>query len=528
MTGMQTAEAWLAGALPWLVVLTCALAAAALVSVWLARPRRAESAALARLAEEVSTELSRGREEAARTARDQREALHERLGDLKADQAGAAQALKADLGQHLSLLAEAQRQEAELLRRRGEELRQTLEKQIESLRTENAARLEQMRATVDEKLQGMLELRLGELKADQATATQALKTDLGQHLGALADASRQEAERMRRQGEELRQTLEKQLEALRGENAAKLEQMRATVDEKLQGTLEQRLGESFRLVSERLEAVHKGLGEMQTLASGVGDLKRVLSNVKARGGWGEVQLGALLEQTLTPEQYLLNAQVKENTQERVEYAVRLPGRSGEGEVLLPIDAKFPIEDYERLQHAAERAGTAEVEAAAKALEQAVRVAARSIAAKYVNPPRTTDFALMFLPTEGLYAEVLRRPGLADELQRLHRVVPAGPTTLAALLNSLQMGFRTLAIERRSSEVWQVLAAVKTEFGKFGPVLDRVRKKLQEATNSIDDAGKRGRAIERRLRDVETLPGTDVEKVLGLSAYPADDEREAAE
>ena len=333
-------------------------------------------------------------------------------------------------------------------------------------------------------------------------------------------------------GNALKETLEAQLKGLREDNAAKLEQMRVTVDEKLQGTLEQRLGQSFQLVSDRLEAVHKGLGEMQGLAAGVGDLKRVLSNVKSRGGWGEVQLGALLAETLAPDQFAANVQTKEGSAERVEFAIRLPGRDGAEEVLLPVDAKFPIEDWERLQQAADAGDRAAVEASGRALERAVRTAAATIAEKYLNPPRTTDFALMFLPTEGLYAEVVRRPGLADALQRDHRVVPAGPTTLTALLNSLQMGFRTLAIEQRSSEVWQVLAAVKTEFGRFGPVLEKVQKKLQEASNTIDAAGRRQRAIGRRLREVEAMPAPEGGRLLllgeAVEEAEAADEADAAE
>lgn len=332
-------------------------------------------------------------------------------------------------------------------------------------------------------------------------------------------------------GEALRQTVETQLAGLRRENGEKLDQMRVTVDEKLQGTLEQRLGQSFQMVSERLEAVHKGLGEVQSLATGVGDLKRVLTNVKLRGGWGEVQLGTLLEQTLAPHQYLANVVTAGSGNERVEFAIRLPGSADGEEVLLPIDAKFPMEDYERLQLAAEAGESAAVEAAARALEMRIRASAREISDKYIHPPRTTDFAILFLPTEGLYAEAIRRPGLADDLQRLTRVVLAGPTTLTALLSSLQMGFRTLAIQERSSEVWQVLGAVKAEFGKFGPVLEKVKKKLQEATNTIEQAGIRERAIVRKLRRVETLPTLPTATLfgdLGLMDEPEPDDSAEAQ
>jgi len=320
------------------------------------------------------------------------------------------------------------------------------------------------------------------------------------------------SEAQRLGSEALRGALEAQLKTLRDENTAKLEAMRMTVDEKLQGTLEQRLGESFKLVSERLDAVHKGLGEMQTLATGVGDLKRVLTNVKARGSWGEVQLGNLLEQMLTKDQYVVNAAMAEGSSERVEFAIKLPG--DEQPVFLPIDAKFPVEDYERLQAAADAGDVDQVEIAAKALERRLKDSAATIASKYIVPPRTTDFAIMFLPTEGLYAEALRRPGLVDELQKKHRIIVAGPTTLTAILSSLQMGFKTLAIQQRSGEVWQVLGAVKTEFGKFGDVLSSVKKKLNEASNHIEKAEVRSRAISRKLRDVEELPGTESVDLLG--------------
>ncbi|TAM96177.1 MAG: DNA recombination protein RmuC [Rhodanobacteraceae bacterium] len=313
---------------------------------------------------------------------------------------------------------------------------------------------------------------------------------------------------------EVRGTLDAQLKALQADNATQLERMRATVDEKLQATLETRLTSSFKLISERLEAVQRGLGEMQTLATGVGDLKRVLSNVKTRGTFGEVRLGALLEQVLTPEQYAANVATMPGSDERVEYAIRLPGADRDTQVWLPIDAKFPVEDYQRLLDAQEQADGEAAGAAAAALQRRVEDEAKTIRQKYVAPPHTTDFALLFLPTEGLYAEVTRRPGLFEKLQRDHHVTVAGPTTLAAILNALQMGFRTLAIEKRSSEVWQILGAVKTEFGKFGAVLDKTRKQLDAARNSIDSAGVRTRAIERRLRGVESLSAEDSRTLMG--------------
>ncbi len=316
--------------------------------------------------------------------------------------------------------------------------------------------------------------------------------------------------------EAIRQTMEGQLRNLREDNSKKLEQMRATVDEKLQSTLEKRLGESFKQVSERLEQVYKGLGEMRTLATGVGDLKKVLTNVKTRGTWGEIRLSSILEQILTPDQYAVNVATKKDSNDRVEFAIKLPGqdKNKESVVWLPIDAKFPQEDYQRLVDAQEAADKELAEKSIKNLEARIKLEARYIKEKYIDPPNTTDFGIMFLPVEGLYAEVLRRPGLCDVLQRDYRIVVTGPTTLAALLNSLQMGFRTLAIEKHSSEVWELLGVVKTEFGKFGEVLAKTKRKLQEASNTIDKAEVRTRAIERKLRKVQEIPDTDADKLIG--------------
>ena len=312
--------------------------------------------------------------------------------------------------------------------------------------------------------------------------------------------------------EAMRQTVEHHLRALQEDNSRKLDQMRAVVDEKLQTTLEKRLGESFKQVSERLEAVYKGLGEMRNLASGVGDLKKVLTNEKTRGTWGEIRLGNILEQILTPDQYDVNVKTKTNSNERVEFAIKLPGQAEAKQdvVWLPIDSKFPQEDYQKLVDAQEAADKELADRSIKSLETRIKAEARLIREKYIDPPHTTDFGIMFLPVEGLYAEVLRRPGLCDFVQREHRVVVTGPTTLAALLNSLQMGFRTLAIEKRSSEVWEILGEVKTEFGKFGEVLAKTKKKLQEASNTIENAEVRTRAIERKLRKVEELPSEEAE------------------
>jgi DNA recombination protein RmuC len=393
----------------------------------------------------------------------------------------------------------------------------------EAVRTQNAqvdalaAQLTQLRGTLGDKLVEQLQalsLAMNQ-QAQETTRTQnaqldafaqqlaQLRTGLSETLAArlqtLSDAND-------RRIQEVRATLEAQLNQLQTTNAAKLEEMRQTVDEKLHATLEQRLGESFKQVADRLEQVHKGLGEMQTLAQGVGDLKHLLANVKTRGMFGEAQLGQLLEQVFAPEQYAAQVATIPGSRNLVDYAIRLPGRSGDGKPLwLPIDAKFPTEDYERLLDAQQAADATAVEIAAKALETRVRAEARSIAEKYIEVPCTTDFAILFLPTEGLYAEVLRRPGLMEALQREHHVTLAGPTTLLAMLNSLQMGFRTLALEKRSSEVWQVLGAVKTEFGKFGDVLARVKSQTQTVLNTIDSAERRSRVMNRKLKDVEALP-----------------------
>lgn len=343
--------------------------------------------------------------------------------------------------------------------------------------------------------------------ADIATLQKGQLDTFSSQLLALTHSNEQKLER-------LRETVEERLKLLQADNNRQLEQMRTTVDEKLHATLEKRLGESFRLVSERLELVHKGLGEMQTLAAGVGDLKRVLTNVKTRGIWGEIHLASLLEQVLTVDQYDRNVATKPGSNERVEFAIRLPGRDkGDKPVWLPIDAKFPQEDYQRLLDAQEQANPVLAEEAARGLEARVKTEARAIREKYIDPPHTTDFAILFLPVEGLFAEVLRRPGLTDLLLRDYRVVVTGPTTLAALLSSLQMGFKTLAVEKRSSEVWSLLGAVKTEFGRFGEMLEKTQKKLQEASNSIETAAQKSRTIERKLRTVQELPAADAAATL---------------
>ena len=364
-------------------------------------------------------------------------------------------------------------------------------------------------------------VQLAATQQQQESALRRFSDTLTEQLRLLSEVNE------RRQSE-MRQAVESRLLALQEGNEKKLEQMRATVDEKLHATLEQRLGESFKQVADRLEQVHKGLGEMQGLARDVGSLNRVLSNVKARGIFGEVQLAGLLEQVFTPEQYATNVATVPGSNERVEFAIRLPGRASsqagdDTPLWLPIDAKFPREDYERLMDAQERADVPAMEAAGKALESRLRLESRSIRDKYVSAPHTTDFAILFLPTEGLYAEALRRPGLMQALQSEFKVMLAGPTTLLATLNSLQMGFRTLALEKRSAEVWQVLGAVKTEFNKFGEVLAKTKKKLEEASSGIEMAERRTRVMVRELKAVQAMPESRTAELLPALGARADEE-----
>ena len=393
----------------------------------------------------------------------------------------------------------------ELLRNRDEAGKSTAQ-----LRAELARVLQEQQKSVTD--------NLDRIRQQGTDSSKVQREELAAQLAQLAHSNEEKLEAVR-------QTVETKLTQLQTDNAGKLEQMRMTVDEKLQSTLETRLSESFKLVSERLERVHQGLGEMQALASGVGDLKRMLSNVKTRGTWGEMQLSALLEQVLTAEQYAKNVATKPGSADRVEFAIRLPGQSADAQqvVWLPVDAKFPKEDYERLNSALEDGDKPAADSARKALEQRVRDEARTIKEKYIEPPHTTDFAILFLPLEGLYAEVLRVPEIVESLQRDHRVVLAGPTTLAALLNALQMGFRTLAIEKRTSEIWQVLGAVKTEFAKYNDVLQKVRVKLQAATNEVEKAEVRTRAIAKQLRNVEELPEPQAIALLGDGDEPAADD-----
>jgi DNA recombination protein RmuC len=343
------------------------------------------------------------------------------------------------------------------------------------------------------------------LESAQERGERMLREEMSRGREENSVAAKSQREELSRSLEGLRSIVDHRLRELQEDNSRQIDKMRATVDEKLQGTLEKRLGESFRLVSDRLEQVHQGLGAMRQLASDVGGLQKVLSNVKMRGGWGEVQLGTLLDQVLTPEQYQRNVKVRPETAEFVDFAIRLPGDENGAPVWLPIDAKFPIEDYQRLVAAQEQGNLPQIDEAVKSLETQIKKSAKDICQKYISPPRTTDFALMFLPTEGLYAEAIRRIGLVEQVQRDCRVILTGPTTLAALLNSLQMGFRTLAIQRRSSEVWNLLAAVKTEFGKFGEALSSVKDKLDQAARKMDDVDVRSRAITKKLQKVEELP-----------------------
>jgi DNA recombination protein RmuC len=409
------------------------------------------------------------------------------------------------------------------------ELRAAVESTSTQVRVETSARLAEVQAGLTQQMTGMAGMQGQQLlgfgqqvaKVNEAAeaAARANREESAKQLKDFAGLMQQQLGDMSRSIQnnlaEVRGTLQTQLLTLQQGNETKLDQMRATVEEKLQTTLEARLGESFRLVSERLEQVHKGLGEMQTLAAGVGDLKRVLTNVKTRGGFGEVQLAALLEQVLTPDQYEANVATRPGSKERVEFAIRLP--RGEQPCWLPIDAKFPTEDYERLHQAQERVDLVAVEEAGRALENRIRLEARRIGEKYVEVPHTTDFALLFLPTEGLYAEVLRRPGLVASLQNEQRIVVTGPTTLWAILNSLQMGFRTIALEQRSAEVWRVLGAVKTEFARFGEVLSRVKDQLQAASNTIEKAETRTRQMDRALKSVEALPAEQSIQLLPLAA-----------
>lgn len=454
-----------------------------LILIW-TRLRGADASA------ELAPLLSQSGERLDRLDRDLRDELARSSG-------GTRQELLATLAQfQQSLLAQ------------GGDVARTQNEQIDSFRVQLA------------QLQQALGAQALAARESQDAAGARLSSTLAEQLQLLGQRQEQRLT-------QVQAAVDQRLTAIQQDNEKKLEQMRATVDEKLQATLEQRLGESFKQVAERLEQVYRGLGEMQNLARDVGSLNRVLSNVKTRGIFGEVQLAGLLEQVFTPEQYAANVATLPGSSERVEFAIRLPGQRDDGQPLwLPIDAKFPREDYERLLEAQDRADAPAAESAAKAIETRLRLEARTIREKYVAPPHTTDFAILFVPTEGLYAEALRRPGLLEALQREHKVMLCGPTTLLATLSSLQMGFRTLALEKRSAEVWEVLGAVKTEFAKFGEVLAKTKKKLEEAANTIDSAEVRTRAMTRKLKSVEALPEEGTQKLLQLGQ--GDDEGEGKE
>ncbi len=493
---MPGADVWL-----WAVLALALVNLALLLVLLLRRPRRpADVPGREELQQCVEQSAARHGERLER-------GLRQELGE-------GARSSRQELAQNLATFQDAvTRQSAEAVR--------TQNAQVDAL----AAQLMQLRGTLGDTLVAQLQA-LGLTMTQQAqetTRTQNAQIDafaqqLAQLRGGLSQTLTEQLQQLSeanaRRIAEMRATLEQQLGTLQASNSAKLDEMRQTVDEKLHATLEQRLGESFKQVAERLEQVHKGLGEMQTLAQGVGDLKHLLANVKTRGLFGEAQLGQLLEQVFTPEQYAAQVGTRPGSKERVDFAIRLPGRGDDGAPLwLPIDAKFPTEDYERLLDAQQRADAPGAEAAARALEARIRLEARSMADKYLEPPHTTDFAILFLPTEGLYAEVLRRPGLMQALQREHRVTLAGPTTLLAMLSSLPMGFRTLALEQRSSQVWQVLGAVKTEFGKFGQFVAKVKDQAEGVVKTLDAAQTRTNMMNRALKTVEALPEAQTQALL---------------
>ena len=400
-----------------------------------------------------------------------------------------------------------------------------LAQRFEALQAATRGTLDSLKADIQSQLGVMSTALKDQLQANGfqiRNQFSVLQDAVSQQLTGLVQGSQHNAE-------QLRNALNERLAAIQADNATKLEEMRRTVDEKLHATLEQRLGESFKQVSDRLEQVHKGLGEMQTLAGSVGDLKRVMTNVKSRGTWGEMQLGAIIDNVLTPEQFARNVKTVPGSDELVEFAVRLPGRGDEHPVWLPIDSKYPVEQYQRLMDAQEAADKAAILSTGNAFETSIRQEAKKIFAKYVSPPHTTDFAVLYLPTEGLFAEVMRRPGLVEAVQNECRVMITGPANLAAMLNSLQMGFRTLAIEKRSSEVWSLLGAVKTEFAKFGDVVEATKKSIDAAAKKFDEVGTRTRAIQRTLRDVQDLPASGTvlpasDLTQGLAGPGAEDQR----
>ena len=474
--------------------------------------------ALDRMAQQLQTHLAHVQTEAQAARAEQGAAL----AAMREQVALLTTRLAADSEQAREHLQQASGRQGEAVQQRFEALAQTTRGVFDSLKADLNQQLTQMHTG----LGGALKDQLGSHGQQLRHQFEGLQTAVHQQLAGVAQAQQSMAE-------QLRGTLNERLASIQGDNAAKLEEMRRTVDEKLHATLEQRLGESFRLVSDRLEQVHKGLGEMQSLAGSVGDPKRVMTNVKSRGTWGELQLGNIIDNVLTPEQYARNVKTVPGSDELVEFAIRLPGQKDDEPVWLPVDAKYPVEHYQRLQDALDSAERGAIAAAGNAFETSVRAEARKIAGKYLAPPHTTDFAIMYLPTEALFAEVLRRPGLVEALQNEHRIVVTGPANLAAMLSSLQMGFKTLAIEKRSSEVWTVLGQVKTEFGKFGEVVEATRKSIDAAARRFEQVGVRTRAIQRRLRHVQELPALEGEELIAQEprALPpgeaGDDEEEGA-
>jgi DNA recombination protein RmuC len=502
-----------------IVILVILAAAVALLLMLLKKASQAASPALSsrldafekaqeRIERAVREEVSRNRDELGKAAREQRQELTE-----------AFKTFGDSVVQRMMEVATMQKGQFEVFSGQLAAFAKASGERLDGVRTESATGARQLREEVVTTLKSISETMAKTMK-DLAVSEKAQLEAFSAQIASLTKTSGEKLEAVR-------VTVEGKLQSMQIDNARQLEQMRQTVDEKLQGTLEKRLGESFKQVSERLELVHKGLGEMQTLATGVGDLKKVLTNVKTRGTWGEVQLGALLEQVLNPDQFATNVATKDGG-ERVEFAIKLPGQGTDKDetIWLPIDAKFPIEDYQRLIEAQEKADIEGIEAAGKQLENRVKACAKDISGKYLAPPKTTDFGILFLPIEGLFAEVIRRTGLTETIQRECRVVIAGPTTLWSILNSLQMGFRTLAIQKRSSEVWNLLAAVKTEWTKYGDVLDAVQTKLHQASDTIEKAKVRSRAVGRKLKDVQELPAGETAALLPLGV--PDDEGEILE
>ena len=470
------------------------------------------------------TQTTQVAQESLRQAVDER--LAQAVGESRAargELASTLAAFRTELVATTGALAAESVKSREALAHSSAQAQERIQERFEALTQATRQSLDSLKADIHTQLLGMantLRDQLSDNSQQLRTQFSFLQESVHQQLSGLVQGSQQSAE-------QLRTALNERLAAIQTDNATKLEEMRRTVDEKLHATLEQRLGESFKLVSDRLEQVHKGLGEMQTLAGSVGDLKRVMTNVKSRGTWGEMQLGAIIDNVLTPDQFGRNVKTVPDSDEMVEYAIRLPGKSHETPVWLPIDAKYPVEQYQRLLDAQEAADKPAIASAGNAFEASIRLEAKKICAKYVSPPHTTDFAVLYLPSEGLFAEVMRRPGLVEAVQNDCRVMITGPANLAAMLNSLQMGFKTLAIEKRSSEVWALLGTVKTEFSKFGEVVEATKKSIDAAAKRFEQVDVRTRAIQRRLRDVQDLPAPEAQGVAvpgaGALALPDTDE-----